>query len=77
MTGDDAEIICGEWETGEQSQSSSEELYNVILGINEIVRHPDYTVNIESSAYLQNDIAVYRVDDTSLLQVDSLHFVKV
>ena len=69
MTGNEAEIICGEWETGDASQSSTGELYNIILEIKEIVRHEDYAVNVETSAYLQNDIAVFKVDDTFLTQV--------
>ena len=71
MTGEDAEIICGEWETGETPSIASGENYNIILPINQITRHPDYTVNIESSAYLQNDIAVFKVDDSGLSQVNS------
>ena len=73
MTGDDAEIICGEWETGFLPPSSSGELYNVVLSVNDIVRHPGYTVNFESSAYLQNDVAVFKVDDTNLSKVSSTY----
>ena len=69
MTGNEAEIICGEWETGDASQSSTGELYNIILEIKEIVRHEDYAVNVETSAYLQNDIAVFKVDDTLFSKV--------
>ena len=81
MTGNEAEIICGEWETGDASQSSTGELYNIILEIKEIVRHEDYAVNVETSAYLQNDIAVFKVDDTFLSQVRTgnynLNFTKL
>ena len=69
MTGQDAEIICGEWETGNIRASISGEKYNILLDIKEIVRHPDYTINIESSAFLQNDIAVFKVDDNILNKV--------
>ena len=69
MTGQDAEIICGEWETGYISQTSSGEQYNIILSIYEIKKHPDYTVNISSSAYIQNDIAVFKVDGSPLTEV--------
>ena len=81
MTGNEAEIICGEWETGDASQSSTGELYNIILEIKEIVRHEDYAVNVKTSAYLQNDIAVFKVDDTFLSQVRTgiynLNFTKL
>ena len=69
MTGSDAEILCGEWETGDTPSSSSEERYNIILEIQEIERHPEYTVNFETSAYLQNDIAVFKVDDSQFSEV--------
>ena len=69
MTGNDAEILCGEWETGDTPSNVSEEGYNIVLNIREIVKHPDYKVNVDSSAYLQNDIAVFKVDDTSLSEV--------
>ena len=69
MTGQDAEIICGEWETGTIREGVSGEKYNIILDIKEIVRHPDYTINIESSAFLQNDIAVFKVNDNILNKV--------
>ena len=75
MTGNDAEIICGEWETGDASQFSTGELYNIILEIKEIVRHEDYAVNYEASAYLQNDIAVFKVDDTLLSKVKTCSFL--
>ena len=69
MTGEDAEILCGEWETGDAPSESSGERYNIVLNIKDIVRHPEYTVNVKSSAYLQNDIAVFKVHDQSLSQV--------
>ena len=40
-----------------------------ILEVQEIERHPDYTVNLETSAYLQNDIAVFKVDDSQFSEV--------
>ena len=49
MSAEDAEILCGEWETGDIAQISSGEIYNVFLEIQDIIRHPDYTVNIETS----------------------------
>ena len=69
MTGHDAEIICGEWETGDTPSTSSGERYNIVLSINEIVKHPGYTVNVNSSAFLQNDIAVFKVETNSLPKV--------
>ena len=46
MTGDEAEIICGEWETGPTPMSESGEQYNIILPILSITRHPNYTIYI-------------------------------
>ena len=66
MTGKDAEIICGEWETGDIPPIKTGEKYNVVMNIKEIIQHPDYTVNTNSSAYLENDIAVFKVDDKIL-----------
>ena len=68
MTGEDAEIICGEWETG--NSYNSEENYNLILNIKEVIRHPDYAVNTDSSAYLVNDVAVFKVDETLISRLD-------
>ena len=65
MTGDDAEILCGEWQTGDTPPASSGERYNIALKILEIIRHPDFN----SSFYMVNDIAVFKVDDLSLKQV--------
>ena len=60
-TGEDVEVICGEWETGSDSQSNSQEHYNVILPIQEIVRHPEYDISQENN-YVSNDIAVLKFD---------------
>ena len=73
MTANDAEILCGEWETGETPSNVSEEQYNIVLDIRDIVKHPNYAVNVDSSAYLENDIAVFKVDDTSLSQVKLMY----
>ena len=77
MTGADAEILCGEWETGDAPTESSGERYNIILSIRNIVRHPDYTVNVDTSAYLQNDIAVFKINDEVPSQVNSYKTMKV
>ena len=69
--GDDAEIICGEWQTGDIPRNSSAEEYNIILEIKSITRHPDYKVNIQPS-FLVNDIAVFKVDDGPLAPVSKI-----
>ena len=69
MTGQDAEILCGEWETGATPSNVSEEKFNIFLSIKEIIRHPNYLVNVNSSAYLQNDVSVFKVDDSILMEV--------
>ena len=71
MTGVDADILCGEWDTnGSNDASSSGEKYNIALTIKEIVRHPDYVVNSDQTeqSYLENDIAVFKVDESPLSQ---------
>ena len=71
MTGDDADILCGEWDSnGNISASASGERYNIALTIKEIVRHPDYVVNSDKTeqSYLENDIAVFKVDESPLSQ---------
>ena len=77
MTGADAEILCGEWETWNAPSISSGERYNIKLNIKDIVKHPDYTVNIDTSAYLQNDIAVFKVNDEVLSQVNLCEMSKI
>ena len=69
MTGSDAEIVCGEWQTGDYPQSESGELYNIHLDIKQIVRHPQYNVTLRTSSFLQYDIAVFKVDETQLSPV--------
>ena len=69
MTGSDAEIVCGEWQTGDYPQSESGELYNIHLDIKQIVRHPQYNVMVRLSAFLQYDIAAFKVDETQLSPV--------
>ena len=66
MSPEEVVILCGEWETGPTPQELSGEKYNVILDIKDVIRHPDYTVNIDSSAHIQNDIAAFKVDDNIL-----------
>ena len=70
MTGEDADILCGEWDTnGSNSASTSGENYNIALSIKEIVRHPHYPLS--GSGYLQDDLAVFKVDEAPLTQVNN------
>ena len=66
MTGEHAEILCGEWQTGDLSPEDSQEEFNILLPILEILRHPDYTLGSSGQAYLANDVAVFKVDDREL-----------
>ena len=70
MTGSDAEILCGEWDTSDMPSSQSGERYNIALNIREIIKHPKYEVNFDTSAYLLNDIAIFKVDETTLSEVN-------
>ena len=71
MTGSDADILCGEWDSnGNIDPSTSGERFNIALTIKEIVRHPDYRNNLENEqSYLQNDIAIFKVDERALSKV--------
>ena len=40
ILGNDVEVICGEWETGDKPYPTSGEDYNIVLQIDSIVRHP-------------------------------------
>ena len=70
MTGDDAEIICGEWETGPTPMEESGEKYNIILPIKNITRHPNYTISRgeANSQFVSDDLAVFFVEDEELKQ---------
>ena len=59
MSGNDVEVICGEWEIGDIPQEESGEEYNVILEIAEIKRHPGFKIDqgVLRTNYLQDDIA--------------------
>ena len=65
MDGRDAEILCGEWQTGSASLSTSGEEYNVVLPITQIVRHPDFDVADERPER-GSDIGVFKVTDTDI-----------
>ena len=74
MTGFDAEIVCGEWETGSIPFSQSGEQYNIILSISEIVRHPDFDTSEGAGPGSGRDIAVFKVNDQDLnIDQYSLH----
>ena len=70
MIGDDAEIICGEWETGPTPMDESEEVYNIILPIKKITIHPNYSISRGelNSQFVANDLAVFFVEDEQLKQ---------
>ena len=57
-------ILCGEWETGPTPQNFSDEKYNVVLQVEDIIRHPDFEaeVGVEGG----NDIAVFKVNNAGL-----------
>jgi len=66
MTGADAEIVCGEWETGSIPFSQSGEQFNIILPINEIVRHPNFDTSQGAGPGTGSDIAIFKVNDQYL-----------
>ena len=64
MTGEDAEVICGEWEIGTYSQEESGEDYNIIFKIEKINIHPDFNISRGSANtnYVIADIATIHVE---------------
>jgi len=64
MTGAEANIVCGEWETGPAPSYVSGEKYNIVLYINKIIRHPAYD-NLKGPI-TGNDLAVFLVNDKNL-----------
>ena len=79
MTGSDADILCGEWDSnGNTDPSTSGERFNIALTIKEIVRHPDYRNNLDNEqSYLQNDIAIFKVDENALSKVTVIDSISV
>ena len=71
MTGDDAKVLCGEWDTN----TSTEEEYNVVLKIKKIIRHPDYDISRGelNSQFVANDIAVFHVEDEGFESLSATH----
>ena len=61
MTGAEAEVICGEWDTA----TDIEEDYNFIFPIKKIIVHPEFDISRgeENSQFVANDISVIQVDD--------------
>ena len=74
MTGSDADILCGEWDSnGNTDPSTSGERFNIALTIKEIVRHPDYPLS--GPGYLQDDLAVFKVDEAPLSPVRGCPYI--
>ena len=75
MTGEDVEVVCGEWEIGKIPFSTSGEEYNLVMQIENIKRHPHYEIvrsrNGDQTQYVINDIAVIIVE-----AVDQRYFAK-
>ena len=65
MTGEDAEVVCGDWEIGNKPYSTSGEVYNVIMQIKDIKKHPNYAISrgAGNTQFVTNDIAAIIVDD--------------
>ena len=65
MTGEDAEVICGEFETGNFTADQSGEDYNVVLHIDSISVHPGYDITrgVNNSQYVVNDIATLHFEE--------------
>ena len=68
MTGDDAEVVCGEWDTN----SSTEEEYNVVLKIKKIIKH--ISSGEQNSQFVSNDIAVFYVEDETFLYIHRIMY---
>ena len=66
MTGEHAEIVCGEWHS--MNETSGVEDYNIVLPIESIVRHPEYEIvrGDGNTQFVTADLAVFKVDDTQL-----------
>jgi hypothetical protein len=58
----DSIIICGEWETSQASMLG--ERYNIVLPIQDIIRHPDF--DPAKGPIGGNDIVVFKVDDRNI-----------
>ena len=71
MTGDEVEIVCGEWDTA----TNTEEEYNVVLPIEKIIRHPDFQISRgdRNSQFVASDIAVIMVKDENFESLSAIH----
>ena len=65
MTGQDAEVICGEFQTGDLTAEESGEEWNIVLYIEKISVHPDYNITLgeDNSQYVFADIATIKVNE--------------
>ena len=61
MTGAEAEVVCGEWDTATETQ----EEYNVILPIKKIAVHPEFNISRgeKNSQFVASDISIIKVED--------------
>ena len=71
MTGAEAEVICGEWDTA----TDTEEDYNVILPIEKITVHPNFNISRGelNSQFVTDDIATIHVSDENFEQQSQTH----
>jgi len=65
MTGQDAEVICGEFQTGNLTAEESEEKWNIVLDIEKISVHPNYniTLGVDNSQYVYADVATIHLNE--------------
>ena len=65
MTGQDAEVICGEFQTGNLTAEESGEEWNIVLGIEKIIVHPDYNITRgeNRSQYVYADMATLHLNE--------------
>merc|ERR1712223_688820 len=65
MTGQDAEVICGEFQTGDLTAEESGEEWNIVLDIEKISVHPDYNITLgeENSQYVYADMATIHLNE--------------
>ena len=74
MTGEDVEVVCGEWETGAETLEESGEEYNIVFNVVNITRHPDFNISrgANMTQYVINDIATIHLDE----EVGQEEFIK-
>ena len=71
MTGDEAEVKCGEWDTA----TDTEEEYHVTLPIVKITVHPEFNISRgeQNSQFVVADIATIHVSDDNFEQQSRTH----